>query len=280
MTYIEIVRKSIEYIEKNLNKTLSLDELASTFYITKFHYSRIFKAVTGMSIMNYYKQRKFSRATEDLIQSEKNILEIAFDYGYNSQEAFSRAYKKYFGCTPKLVKSGKVEVELFPKFKVIERNFTNYKNAILSEHSILEMNALVLRGADISVNFSEFNKHKKGMDIVHEFVGEIEDLNEFYVLTFSSTSTSNSLDLGMYISHEEIAKAHMPLQKLTLPHGKFLKIQYIGKMEENWKNVTDDVRMIIKSKNLHWDNSLINFYQKFSKENKDTNVYNVYVPLK
>ena len=60
MNYIEIVEKSINYIENKLKGTLSLDELAKEFYTTKFHFSRIFKAVTGISVIDYYRRRKFT----------------------------------------------------------------------------------------------------------------------------------------------------------------------------------------------------------------------------
>ena len=100
MNYKECIQNSINYIEENLKKDLSLQEVAENCYISYFHFSRIFRAVIGISVFEYIKRRRLSEAALELKNTNKNILEIALGYHFDSQETFTRNFKTYFRITP------------------------------------------------------------------------------------------------------------------------------------------------------------------------------------
>jgi AraC family transcriptional regulator len=100
MDHISRLNKTLEYIEENLDKDIHLDLIAKKFALSKYHFHRIFKVLTGDPPAKYIEKRRLSLAASDLISTKKSILDIALDYGFNSHESFTRSFKKHFSLTP------------------------------------------------------------------------------------------------------------------------------------------------------------------------------------
>lgn len=100
MKHIHSIQSSINYIEENLNSSITVKELAEKSFFSKFYYQRIFSSVVGESVMEHVRRRRLSLAAQELISSNKNIIDITYDYGFNSQDTFIRAFKRLYGITP------------------------------------------------------------------------------------------------------------------------------------------------------------------------------------
>ncbi len=103
MDYYKNVRKAIIFIEENLKEDIYIDDMAKEIFYSKFHFCRIFFELTGETPGAYLRKRRLTEAANDIL-SGKDIIEAAFDYRFNSQEAFSRSFKEYFSVTPGLYK--------------------------------------------------------------------------------------------------------------------------------------------------------------------------------
>lgn len=91
------INNVILYIENNLSKDLSIGDLAELACFSKFHFSRIFKSVTGESVYHYIKRVRLERAAYFLWGTELPIKNIAGKCGFNSISNFSYNYKRHFG---------------------------------------------------------------------------------------------------------------------------------------------------------------------------------------
>ena len=100
-SYQERLQRVLAYIEDHLDEKLSLQELAKIAFFSPFHFHRIFLGMTGERVMSYVKRLKMERAAHALIRSKKSITHIAFEAGYESLEAFIRAFQKFCHCTPR-----------------------------------------------------------------------------------------------------------------------------------------------------------------------------------
>ena len=98
-------------IERNLDRHLTLTELADACGVSRFHLAHAFGRATGCSVMHYARARRLSEAAQSLAAGNApDILSLALDTGYGSHEAFSRAFRAQFGTTPEAVrKTGNVE---------------------------------------------------------------------------------------------------------------------------------------------------------------------------
>ena len=92
---LEILR----FLDANLTEDLSIDDIASRFFISKYHMMRRFRDETGTSIHTYLSDKRLLMA-RDLIQAGVSATDACFQSGFRSYSAFSRAYVKLFGITP------------------------------------------------------------------------------------------------------------------------------------------------------------------------------------
>lgn len=94
------IAKTIWMIETHFGSPLSLEDMAATAGLSRTHLSRIFPLATGYSISAYIRARRLTEAAKALADGAEDILGVAFDAGYGSHEAFTRAFRDHFGLTP------------------------------------------------------------------------------------------------------------------------------------------------------------------------------------
>ena len=107
MNYFDRIQKVINYIGSNLDQKISLDILSEKSCISKFHFHRLFTAFTGLSLHQYVRWLRLKRAAHQLIvNKEESIVNTALNAGFDSHEAFSRAFKQVCGLTPNQFRQG------------------------------------------------------------------------------------------------------------------------------------------------------------------------------
>ena len=81
----KLINQSIDYIIQHLDEDLSLDTVAAHFFLSKYHFSRIFKEETGESVYSFIKRCKVDQSAVDMkLNPKKAITDIGLDYGYSS----------------------------------------------------------------------------------------------------------------------------------------------------------------------------------------------------
>lgn len=102
-----VADKAIWIIERNLEDSLSLPAIAQACGVSRSHLAYAFGSATGQSVMKYLRARRLSRAAEALASGAPDILSVAFDAGYGSHEAFTRAFREAFSITPERLRDRK-----------------------------------------------------------------------------------------------------------------------------------------------------------------------------
>lgn len=97
-----VIQKTIEYIENNLEQKLSLDDISEKVCYSKFHLNRLFAQTVGCTIHKYIQQRRITEAARKLVETDKPIVEIALEANYQSQQAFTNAFRQYYDRTPQI----------------------------------------------------------------------------------------------------------------------------------------------------------------------------------
>jgi AraC-type DNA-binding domain-containing proteins len=98
--HVKAVNKSIRYIEEHLEEELSLEKVAAEVSFSMYHFHRIFQALIGVTFADYIRRRRLACAAADLLSGDRRILDIALKYRFESQEAFTRAFKRVNYMTP------------------------------------------------------------------------------------------------------------------------------------------------------------------------------------
>jgi len=98
--YIARINRVIDYIEKNIDRDLTLTTLADVANFSSFHFHRIFRALVGETLNSYIRRVRVEKAASQLIYNPgKTITEIALDCGFSGSASFARAFKEYHGMS-------------------------------------------------------------------------------------------------------------------------------------------------------------------------------------
>ena len=96
----QIAEAVAAYVEDNLHEDLCLESIADKLGYSKFHINRVFAVVTGCTIYKYIQMRRLTEAARQLVETEKPIVEIAYEAHYNSQQAVTLAFHREYQCAP------------------------------------------------------------------------------------------------------------------------------------------------------------------------------------
>lgn len=98
--YIAKINRVIDYIDLNLGKSMTLDELSKVSHFSKFHFNRIFLSIVGESPFQFILRLRLEKSASLLLANDReSISDIAFRCGYSDLSVFSRNFKKYFGIS-------------------------------------------------------------------------------------------------------------------------------------------------------------------------------------
>ncbi len=95
-----LAEKIRAYIEENQDEDLTLDRLAEKFHYSKFYIERIFRERNHCTVYKYIQECRLAEAARKLKETDRAIVEIAYEAHYNSQQAFTLAFRQKYLCTP------------------------------------------------------------------------------------------------------------------------------------------------------------------------------------
>lgn len=101
----ESIQNSLEWIEQNLSEKIEIENLADIAHLSPFYYQRLFNSLVGNSVMEYLKLRRLANAADFLSKNNSRIIDIAFKFGFENHETFTRAFKTAYGITPEEFRS-------------------------------------------------------------------------------------------------------------------------------------------------------------------------------
>lgn len=114
MTMLEGMNLAIRYIEENLDRDMDYAEIARIAGTSLYPFQRMFMFVTDMPLSEYIRRRRLTLAAFELRNGSARILDIALKYGYNSADAFTRAFQNLHGTVPSKARGNGVTLTAYP----------------------------------------------------------------------------------------------------------------------------------------------------------------------
>lgn len=115
MDWLKQLNLAMDYIENNLEGKISYDTAARLACCSTYHFQRMFSYLAGVSLSEYIRRRRLTLAGFELQTGRVKVTDTALKYGYESPEAFSRAFKKLHGVLPASVRDAGVSLKAYPK---------------------------------------------------------------------------------------------------------------------------------------------------------------------
>jgi len=109
---IKAVQRMQDYIDENITETITLRSLANAARYSPWYSARIFKVLTGKTPFEYIRALRLSWAAVRLRQNDLKIINVAFDFVFDSHEGFTRAFSRQFGMTPQYYCKNKEKTQL------------------------------------------------------------------------------------------------------------------------------------------------------------------------
>lgn len=97
---LEYVKTAIEYMGRNYLEDLSLNDIANKVGLSTSYFSRCFKSITRISVIQYLANIRLESALRDIVEENKTVTDAAFDNGFKSVKSFIELCKKVYNCTP------------------------------------------------------------------------------------------------------------------------------------------------------------------------------------
>lgn len=152
--YVSVINDVVEHIESNIGEDLPLADLSSRAGISDFHFNRMFKTVTGVTLKQYVLGRKLTSAVEQLRGTDKSIINVAVGLGFENPEVFSRAFKKQFGLAPSYFRQQKPDVKGIKKASIVERDIINYRGTMALKGTSVRFGETSLLGVHVMADTS------------------------------------------------------------------------------------------------------------------------------
>jgi AraC family transcriptional regulator len=119
MDWVKNIVESLKIIEDELyTESLSANTISNQLFMSTAHYQRAFSILTGITVSEYIRNRRLSLAALALLQNDQKVLDTALNYGYETPEAFAKAFKRFHGVTPSDVKKGQVQLKAYPPLRL------------------------------------------------------------------------------------------------------------------------------------------------------------------
>lgn len=100
MDWMEKVNQAIGYVENHLTEEIDPEEISRITLCPAALFQRFFVLAAGITLTEYIRRRRLSCAARDLVKTPKKIIDLAYQYGYESPDAFCVAFKRQYGVTP------------------------------------------------------------------------------------------------------------------------------------------------------------------------------------
>jgi len=114
MAIKQLVSDSVQFIHTNYGEQISVADIAMEAYLSPSHFSSVFRTLTGYTVKKYLNRYRLYRAALELTESNKRIIEIAFNTGFLSQQSFTKKFSQTYGIAPAQFRLLKPSVEPFP----------------------------------------------------------------------------------------------------------------------------------------------------------------------
>lgn len=142
MNTLEKLNAALHYIEENLTDTINYKEVSKLACCSEYHFKRMFSFLAGVSLSEYIRRRRLTLAAFELTNSNIRVIDVAIKYGYNSPDAFTRAFESLHGITPSEAKNTGQILKSYPRMTF----HLSIKGGIEMNYRIVEKEAFHIIG--------------------------------------------------------------------------------------------------------------------------------------
>ena len=240
MNYLRQVQSGIDFIESKLESNITPMDVACQAGISRWHFQRIFKALTNETLQEYIRSRRLANSLDLLFNTNLRILDIALIAGYENQESYTRAFRKSFDITPSAYRQMKKHSMFLKKLEIDEDYIRHIQTNVTLEPSIKEQSErqiFGLRTTFYSIDSEKNNIAQKIPTLWKNFLPRLAEIpNALDNVCYGALyRVSNEDELLNYMAGVEVRKLEsIPegMEVLVLPKHDYARFEHRGKVTQ------------------------------------------------
>ena len=118
MEWTKAIQEAVNYIESHITEDITMCDAAEHVNISPFYFNKGFSILCGYSITEYIRNRRLALAGEELLTSDITVIELAMKYGYDSPDSFTKAFSRFHGYAPSVVRKNGAMLKAFAPLKL------------------------------------------------------------------------------------------------------------------------------------------------------------------
>ena len=250
MDWITGIQRAIDYIEDHIKEELDFERIAQESFSSSFHFQRVFSILCGYTLGEYIRNRRLTLAGAELAAGNKKVIDVAYDYGYDSPDSFAKAFQKFHGITPSQARGSGVLLKSFSRLSIK----VSLEGGSIMNYRIEQKEPLVLFGykarfdgspkernlqdhnfiCDTRLKHAALQYMAHDVDTTYNVINNISDDGyDFYVASYLGTDGSEDL---VETFDDEIASW---FEKIIIPGGTYLVCE--GERCQYPANYADDL---------------------------------------
>ena len=211
MEWIESIGEVINYIEENLTKEIEMDTIAKRVYISPVYFQKGFTMLCGLTLGEYIRRRRLTLAGSELVSTDKKIIDIALEYGYDSPDSFTKAFLRFHGVTPTAVRKDGAMIKSFVPLKIK----LSLEGGYVMDYKIIEKDSFTVMGISKVFSYDNATTEIPQFWTEHYQTGKEKDVCGMYGVC---------LDENMGVAEFEYMIADNYNPALEIPEGCITKI--------------------------------------------------------
>lgn len=157
MAWVESLQKAINYMEEHLLDEITMDDIAKQANVSAFHFQRIFSVLTDISIGEYLRRRRLTLAAEELSRTNEKVIDLAYKYGYDTPEAFTKAFRRQHGITPSEARKGIGKLQSYNRLMIQ----VSLKGVEPMKYSMVDKEAFQVVGVKREYSYADGENHRE-----------------------------------------------------------------------------------------------------------------------
>ena len=143
MEWTDAIQSAISFIEQHITDDITAEDVANHVHISSFYFQKGFSMLCGYSVTEYIRNRRLALAGGALAATDMKIIDIAMKYGYDSPDSFTKAFTRFHGVSPAMVRKNDVTIKTFAPLKLE----ILLKGGYLMNYKIIDKESFTVLGA-------------------------------------------------------------------------------------------------------------------------------------
>lgn len=237
MEWMNAIQSAIKFIEQHMTEDISAEEIANHVHISPFYFQKGFSMLCGYSVMEYIRNRRLSLAGGDLVATDMKIIDVAMKYGYDSPDSFTKAFIRFHGVSPTMVRKNEVMLKTFAPLKLE----ISLKGGYLMNYKIVEKESFTVLAVSKKFEYETCKEEIPRFWQEHYEKGNDKHVCGMFGINIDETMGNDSFEYLIADTYSPNAKIPEGFVTRTIPAFTWAVFSCDGPMPEALRDVNTKI---------------------------------------